>query len=90
MCSAVLPTRDLPVTALHWESRGCKDALKSLSAMGRTRKVPDWCICTILAALSCGVYLNTLQAGFTFDDFFAVVRPLSDLMIVSSKVSMIL
>ena len=49
--------------------------------------MPDWCICTILAALSCGVYLNTLQAGFTFDDFFAVVRPYSDLLLVSSKAS---
>ena len=38
------------------------------------RKVPAWTVCTILAAVSCGVYLNTLQAGFTFDDFFAVVR----------------
>ena len=35
--------------------------------------MPAWTICTILAAVSCGVYLNTLQAGFTFDDFFAVV-----------------
>ena len=41
--------------------------------MKGTRKVPAWTICTILAAISCGVYLNTLQAGFTFDDFFAVV-----------------
>ena len=47
--------------------------------------MPDWCICTILAALSCGVYLNTLQAGFTFDDFFAVVRLSSSLKIVASK-----
>ena len=38
------------------------------------RNVPAWTVCTILAAVSCGVYLNTLQAGFTFDDFFAVVR----------------
>ena len=53
--------------------------------MGRIRKVPDWCICTILAALSCGVYLNTLQAGFTFDDFFAVVRPSCSLKVVTSK-----
>ncbi len=41
--------------------------------MKSSRKVPAWTICTILAAISCGVYLNTLQAGFTFDDFFAVV-----------------
>ena len=41
------------------------------------RKVPAWSICTILAAVSCGVYLNTLQAGFTFDDFFAVVGTFS-------------
>ena len=47
--------------------------------------MPDWCICTILAALSCGVYLNTLQAGFTFDDFFAVVRPSCSLKIVARK-----
>lgn len=37
------------------------------------RKVPAWTVCTILATLSCGVYLNTLQAGFSFDDFFAIV-----------------
>ncbi len=42
-------------------------------AIKGSRKVPAWTICTILAAISCGVYLNTLQGGFTFDDFFAVV-----------------
>ncbi|CAL5229598.1 g12956 [Coccomyxa viridis] len=42
--------------------------------MKSSRKVPAWTICTILAAISCGVYLNTLQAGFTFDDFFAVIK----------------
>ena len=28
----------------------------------------------LLYAVSVGVYLNTLRAGFTFDDNFAVVR----------------
>jgi hypothetical protein len=36
--------------------------------------VPVWAIFTVLAAISCGVYFNTFQAGFTYDDFFAVVR----------------
>ena len=44
------------------------------------RKIPAWTVCTILAAVSCGVYLNTLQAGFTFDDFFAVVRTIDTLL----------
>jgi hypothetical protein len=30
-------------------------------------------ILCVLLALSCGAYFNTLQAGFTYDDFFAVV-----------------
>ena len=47
--------------------------------------MPNWCICTILAALSCGVYLNTLQAGFTFDDFFAVVSPSSSLKALTAE-----
>ncbi len=48
--------------------------MKILSVRMRGGKtIPGWTICTILAAVSCGVYLNTLQAGFTFDDFFAVV-----------------
>lgn len=36
-------------------------------------RVPTWAILTILAAISCGVYFNTIQAGFTYDDFFALV-----------------
>ena len=48
--------------------------MKRISMPMRAGKtIPGWTICTILAAVSCGVYLNTLQAGFTFDDFFAVV-----------------
>ena len=35
--------------------------------------VRHWVILCVLGALSCGAYLNTLQAGFTYDDFFAVV-----------------
>ncbi|CAL8469470.1 g9011 [Coccomyxa elongata] len=37
-------------------------------------RVPTWAILTILAAISCGAYFNTLQAGFTYDDFFAVIK----------------
>lgn len=37
-------------------------------------RVPTWAILTVLAAISCGAYFNTIQAGFTYDDFFAVVR----------------
>ncbi len=38
-------------------------------------RVPTWAILTVLAAISAGAYFNTIQAGFTYDDFFAVVGP---------------
>ena len=34
-----------------------------------------WGPCAVVFAVACGVYLNTLSAGFTFDDNFAVVSP---------------
>ncbi|KAK9908411.1 hypothetical protein WJX75_007517 [Coccomyxa subellipsoidea] len=37
-------------------------------------RVPTWAILTVLAAISCGAYFNTIQAGFTYDDFFAVIK----------------
>ena len=35
----------------------------------------QWGPCAVVFAVACGVYLNTLRAGFTFDDNFAVVNP---------------
>lgn len=35
-----------------------------------------------LLALSSGAYFNTLQAGFTYDDFFAVVSTFSGYLCV--------
>ena len=37
-------------------------------------------VCLVLLSLiAMGLYLNTLPAGFTFDDNFAVVRPVQEL-----------
>ena len=38
----------------------------------------QWGPCAVVLAVACGVYLNTLSAGFTFDDNFAVVSPFID------------
>lgn len=38
----------------------------------------QWGPCAVVFAVACGVYLNTLSAGFTFDDNFAVVSPFID------------
>lgn len=41
--------------------------------MRKHASLPHWVILCVLLALSCGAYFNTLQSGFTYDDFFAVV-----------------
>ncbi|CAL8471954.1 g11496 [Coccomyxa elongata] len=42
--------------------------------MGAARVLPMWLIVSVLACIGAASYFNTLQAGFTYDDFYAVIN----------------
>lgn len=50
--------------------------------MGPAGVLPMWLILSVLACIGAASYFNTLQAGFTYDDFYAVVMLSSRLSLV--------
>ena len=59
----------------HARSLNCVGTkyVASLDTMSAARVIPIWLVMTVLACIAAATYFNTLHAGFTYDDFYAVV-----------------